>query len=93
MFQAGVSGNPKGRVPGTRNKRTEEVFLRLEARGDLDPADLLSSIVTNQKESTELRVQAANMLMPYKYGKTVCSFDTRDRGSIQGARYETLLAL
>src|SRR6516162_9912996 len=64
-----VKGHHIGRPVGSRNKRTEEIFARLEKRGDLDPADFLSSIVTNTKESSELRVQAANMLMPYRYGK------------------------
>jgi hypothetical protein len=77
-FQPGVASNPAGRPKGARNKRTEEIWSRLEARGDLDPADLLSSIVTNKNESTELRAQAANFLMPYKYGK---------RGVIPVARF------
>ena len=67
------NGNAAGRKPGTRNKRTEELFSRLEARGDLDPADLLSSIITNQNEPKELRMQAAGLLMPYKYSKTQSS--------------------
>src|SRR5215831_2586525 len=58
-----------GRRHGSRNKRTAEIFNRLESRGDLDPADLLSSIVTNPQEQQELRIQAAGLLMPYKYGK------------------------
>ena len=58
-----------GRRHGSRNKRTAEIFNRLENRGDLDPADLLSSIVTNNEEPKELRIQAAGLLMPYKYSK------------------------
>jgi hypothetical protein len=58
-----------GRPKGSRNKRTEEIFNRLDNRGDLDPADLLSSIVTNNQEPKELRIQAAGLLMPYKYSK------------------------
>src|SRR5215467_8632485 len=58
-----------GRRLGSRNKRTAEIFNRLENRGDLDPADLLSSIVTNNQEPKELRIQAAGLLMPYKYSK------------------------
>src|SRR5215468_8415541 len=67
-----------GRPAGSRNKRTAEIFHRLESRGDLDPADLLSSIVTNPQEQQELRIQAAGLLMPYKYGK---------HGSIPPLRY------
>ena len=61
--------NAPGRPKGSRNKRTNELFNRLEERGDLDPADLLSSIVTNNEEPKELRIQAAGLLMPYKYSK------------------------
>src|SRR6516165_2722774 len=67
-FQPGHKLSP-GRRHGSRNKRTEEIFSRLENRGDLDPADLLSSIVTNNEEPKELRIQAAGLLMPYKYSK------------------------
>src|SRR6516165_2682737 len=67
-FQPGHTFSP-GRRPGSRNKRTAEIFNRLESRGDLDPADLLSSIVTNNEEPKELRIQAAGLLMPYKYSK------------------------
>jgi hypothetical protein len=77
-FTPGNNANPTGRPVGSRNKRTEEIFLRLEARGDKDPADLLSEIVTSENETKELRVQAANFLLPYKYGK---------RGSIPSPRY------
>src|SRR5262245_41261514 len=79
-FQPGHKLSP-GRQLGSRNKRNEEIFLRLEQRGDKDPADLLSEIVTNEQESKELRVQAANFLMPYKYGK---------HGSLPPARYVDL---
>ena len=67
-FQPGHTLSP-GRRLGSRNKRTAEIFHRLEDRGDLDPADLLSSIVTNNQEPKELRIQAAGLLMPYKYSK------------------------
>src|SRR5262249_16451467 len=67
-FQPGHTFSP-GRRHGSRNKRTAEIFHRLENRGDIDPADLLSSIVTNPQEQQELRIQAAGLLMPYKYSK------------------------
>src|SRR5215472_8357834 len=76
-FQPGHTLSP-GRRLGSRNKRTAEIFNRLETRGDIDPADLLSSIVTNPQEQQELRIQAAGLLMPYKYGK---------HGSIPPLRY------
>jgi len=76
-FQPGHTFSP-GRRHGSRNKRTAEIFHRLETRGDIDPADLLSSIVTNPQEQQELRIQAAGLLMPYKYGK---------HGSIPPLRY------
>jgi hypothetical protein len=76
-FQPGHTFSP-GRRHGSRNKRTAEIFNRLENRGDIDPADLLSSIVTNPQEQQELRIQAAGLLMPYKYGK---------HGSIPVPRY------
>ena len=54
---------------GSRNRRTTELWNRLEARGDIDPADLLSEIASNENEPKELRVQAATNLLPYKYSK------------------------
>jgi hypothetical protein len=66
---SGKSGNPNGRPAGSRNKRTEELFLRLENRGDTDCGEFLSSIVSNQAEPKELRIQAAGLLLPYKYSK------------------------
>jgi hypothetical protein len=67
-YEHGHTFSP-GRRLGSRNKRTAEIFHGLESRGDLDPADLLSSIVTNNQEPKELRIQAAGLLMPYKYSK------------------------
>ena len=67
-FQPGYTFSPDRRH-GSRNKRTAEIFNRLENRGDIDPAELLSSIVTNNQEPKELRIQAAGLLMPYKYSK------------------------
>ena len=77
-FQPGVAANPNGRPVGSRNKRTEEIWSRLEDRGDLDPADVLSEMVSDKTLAKELRATAANYLLPYKYGK---------RGTIPVARF------
>jgi hypothetical protein len=61
--------NPNGRPVGSRNKRDAALWERLEARGDKDPAELLSEIATDTNETKELRAQAANWLLPYKYSK------------------------
>ena len=68
MFQPGQSGNPNGRQPGSRNKRTEEISNRLEARGDLDPADVLSEMVSDKRSLKNSAPQPRTNL-PYKYGK------------------------
>jgi hypothetical protein len=67
-FQPGNSANPNGRPVGSRNKRTKELFDKLEARGDKDPIDFLSEIVTTHPDP-QLRIQAAGLLTPYKHSK------------------------
>jgi hypothetical protein len=64
----GQTNNPLGRPVGSRNKRTQEIFEFLEGRGDKDPIDYLSDIVTNGKDEA-LRITAANYLLPYKHSK------------------------
>jgi hypothetical protein len=68
-FQPGQSGNPAGRKPGAYTKRNEELFQRLEKRGDRDPGDILSEIASDANERKDLRIQAATALMPYRYAK------------------------
>jgi hypothetical protein len=67
-----------GFQPGHRNRRTKEIWSKFEARGDLDPADVLSEMVSDKTLAKELRARAANYLLPYKYGK---------RGVIPVARF------
>src|SRR5262245_5931924 len=76
-FQPGNTEST-GRPPGSPNKRTNELHLRLKNRGDVDPADFCSSIVSNPNEPTELKLQAANFLLPYLYPK---------RGAVAAPRY------
>src|SRR5262249_26496700 len=54
---------------------------RLKDRGDTDPAEFCSSIVSNPQEPTELRLAASNYLLPYLYSK---------RGALPPPRYVDL---
>jgi hypothetical protein len=61
----------KGRPLGTKNKRNQELAFWLEARGDKDPLEFLSEIVSDKVNgvTTELKVHAATQLAPYLYAK------------------------
>ena len=76
-FQPG-NKEGKGRPVGVPNRRSRELEQRLKDRGDTDPADFLSSIVSNPNEPTELKVAASNYLLPYLYSK---------RGALPPPRY------
>ena len=76
-FQPGNTEST-GRPPGSPNKRSEELRRRLKDRGDTDPAEFCSSIVSSETESTELKLAAANYLLPYLYPK---------RGAVPTPRY------
>jgi hypothetical protein len=76
-FQPG-NKESTGRPPGAPNKRTNELRYRLQNRGDVDPADFCSQIVSSPNEPTELKLQAANFLLPYLYPK---------RGAVATPRY------
>jgi hypothetical protein len=58
-----------GRPTGARNKTSYQLRDRLKARGDKDPAEFLSEIVSNEKEPKELRIAASGQLMPYYHSK------------------------
>ena len=47
----GHTNNPNGRPLGSRDRRTTKTFERLEGRGDKDPADFLSEIVSNENRT------------------------------------------
>jgi hypothetical protein len=67
-FAPGVVTNPNGRPVGSRNKRTQEVLNLLQARGDKDPLDALSNIITTNQDPA-IVATAANILAPYCHSK------------------------
>jgi len=77
LFQPGNEFG-RGRPLGAPNKRTNELRIRLQNRGYIDPAEFCSSIVSNPNEPTELRLAASNYLLPYLYAK---------RGAVPTPRY------
>jgi hypothetical protein len=75
-FQSGY--DPRrgpGRPPGSKNRRTQEILDLLQERGDKDPLDFLSSVISSENHyPAELKLSAANYLAPYlhsKYGNKI----------------------
>ena len=68
VFQPGHE-HSKGRPTGARNRSSYELREKLKARGDRDPAEFLSSIVSDNNQSTEVRIAASGQLMPYYHSK------------------------
>jgi hypothetical protein len=59
-----------GRPVGSRNRRTQEILDLIQQRGDKDPLDFLSEVISSTNHySPELKVQAANYLTPYLHSK------------------------
>ena len=83
VFKPGQSGNPAGRAPGTRNRKTlaAEQAVEVAATKDkngrdvVDPRDL-TSIVSCAETNVALQITAATALLPYLYlRKTARSID------------------
>jgi hypothetical protein len=68
LYQPGESGNLNGRPKGARNKRTQEILDLIQARGDKDPLDALSNIVTTNQDPA-IVAQASSILAPYLHSK------------------------
>jgi hypothetical protein len=64
----GQSGNPEGRPKGSRNKRTQEILDLIQGRGDKDPLDALSDIITRNQDPS-IVAPASNILAPYLHSK------------------------
>jgi hypothetical protein len=73
----GHTNNPNGRPVGSRNRRTQEVLGLIQGRGDTDPLDALSNIVTINQDPN-IVATAANMLAPYVHSK---------RGTVPAPRF------
>lgn len=58
-----------GRPVGARNKSSYALREKLKERGDKDPAEFLSEIVSDEAEAVEIRIAAADKLMPYYHSK------------------------
>jgi hypothetical protein len=67
-FQPGIASNPAGRPKGARNRRTQEILDLIQGRGDKDPLDALSEIVTKNQDPN-IVATAANMLAPFVHSK------------------------
>jgi hypothetical protein len=76
-FQPGVAANPNGRPKGSRNRRTQEILDLIQGRGDKDPLDALSEIITTNQDPN-IVATAANILAPYVHSK---------RGSLPAPRF------
>jgi hypothetical protein len=61
---------------GAADKGTEKLLNTLEGCGDKDPLDYLNDVVTNGQDP-ELRIQAANYLLPYKHSKRSAAVEPR----------------
>jgi hypothetical protein len=69
-FQAGNNANPKGRPVGSRNRRTQEILDLISQRGDKDPLDFLSEVISSQNHyPVEQKISASNILAPYLHSK------------------------
>jgi hypothetical protein len=66
-------GRPKGSV----NKRTQEILDLIKNRGDTDPLDALSNLITTNKDPSII-AQASSMLAPYVHSR---------RGTLPASRY------
>ena len=76
-FRPGQSGNPAGRKPGSRGKKTlaAEQAIEVAATKDkngrkvVDALELLSAIVSCAETNVALRISAASALAPYQHSR------------------------
>src|SRR6516162_9707002 len=72
VFKPGRSGNPEGRRPGTRPVYRPDAGDRLYLRAmdnHRDPLEFLTAVMESPAALPQLRIHAAAILMPFKYGR------------------------
>jgi hypothetical protein len=67
VFKPGQSGNPAGRSIGRRSMQ-ENLYLRA-LNDPRDPAEFLTAVMESPAANPALRIHAAAILMPFKYGR------------------------
>jgi hypothetical protein len=65
-FAPGNNSNPRGRPPGSRNRRTQEILDQI--KDNKDPLVALSEIVSTS-DNPDHRISASNILAPYLHSK------------------------
>lgn len=69
-FKEGVSGNPLGRIPGSKNKSTSNVKELIDRHGDMGTVIMVLFRLASEGDS-----RAARILMEYYFGKPTQSID------------------
>ena len=69
VFQPGVSGNPKGKAPGTRAKPIKLSLRAIANRGDVHSIAFISAVLSSEKLDVSLRLTAASILASYQHAK------------------------
>lgn len=71
----GKSGNPRGRVKGSKNKRTlmatalTEAALKAKGKGQRTPMEFLLEVMNDPKSTKKEAMEAAGMLLPYVHSR------------------------
>jgi hypothetical protein len=67
-FRRGVSGNPRGRPIGARNRRTCGAIRVAEAEGEL-PLEFLLGLMRDRDVDLPTRIDAAKSALPYLHAR------------------------
>jgi hypothetical protein len=67
-FKSGVSGNPRGRPKGSRNKRTQTLLEAAQAGGEL-PLDYMLRVMRDPSAAIRRRDEMAKAAAPFVHSK------------------------